>query len=215
MQECHLCETIAGKRKGWKVYEDKKIVALLSEIPASAGHVIIMPKEHYPILESVPDYVVAHAFNVANKISVALFEALGAQGTNIIVNNGTAAGQEFAHLMIHVIARRQNDGMNFQWQPRQLTEEQMSTVELTIKEQTKNIGAFEKEKPKPIELEKKPVTITASAAGKREGAEKTESGEGAGGAGASETAESASAGEKEKSASEEENYLLRQLRKIP
>ena len=38
------------------------------------------------------------------------------------------------------------------WQPKQLSEEEMSTVELKLKDECKNIGAFEKEKPKPKEL---------------------------------------------------------------
>src|SRR3989344_8594247 len=85
-------------------------------------------------------------FQVSNKISSAVFETLQAQGTNIFVANGIPAGQTVAHFMVNVIPRFEKDGINLQWQPKQLDEEEMSTVELKLKEQAKNIGSFEAEK---------------------------------------------------------------------
>lgn len=159
-KNCHYCQAIADKAKG-KIYEDDKVVALLEEKPASQGHVLVIPKEHYPIIEQVPDFIVSHSFDIANKISIALFETLKAQGTNIIVNNGIAGGQESAHFMINVIARKENDGLNFQWVTKQLSEEEMSTVELQMKEQAKSIGEFQSEKAKPIEMETKAKKIAS------------------------------------------------------
>ncbi|MFC1752344.1 HIT family protein [Thermoproteota archaeon] len=158
-KDCPYCQIIWDKEKK-KIYEDDKVVAVLEQKPSSQGHVLVMPKEHYPIIEQVPDFLVSHVFAIANKISVALFESLNAQGTNIIVNNGIAAGQESAHFLINVIARREGDGLDFQWQPKQLSEEEMSTIELQIKEQTKSIGEFEGEKAKPIEMDGKAKKIS-------------------------------------------------------
>ncbi|MCX8147195.1 MAG: HIT domain-containing protein [Candidatus Woesearchaeota archaeon] len=160
-KDCRFCKMIFDKNTS-KLYEDEKVVAMLEENPAAYGHVLVMPKEHYPIIEMVPDFIVSHAFAIANKISVALFESLHAHGTNIIVNNGIAAGQESAHFMINVIPRREKDGLNFQWAPKQLTEEEMSTVELQLKEEAKAIGNFQKEKQKPIEITEKPRKIESS-----------------------------------------------------
>ncbi len=42
--------------------------------------------------------------------------------------------------------------MDFAWQPKQLSDEEMSTVELKLKEEAKCIGIFEQEKPKPKEI---------------------------------------------------------------
>lgn len=149
-KDCRYCqEMLSGKKK---VYEDDKVFALVSDSPSAYGHVLVMPKEHYPIIEQVPDFIVSHAFRIANKISIAAFEALHVQGTNILVSNGVAAGQDAAHFMIHVIPRREGDGLNLQWTPKQLSEEEMSTVELQLKEQTKTIGQFQQEKTAPIEI---------------------------------------------------------------
>lgn len=164
MTECEYCQIAENKLKAKKIYEDKQIVAVLTEKPASLGHIIIFPKKHYPIIENMPDYEVAHLFQIANKISTIAFETLNMQGTNVIVNNGVAAGQEKAHLCVHIIPRREGDNLNFDWQPKQLDEEQMSTIELKIKEETKEIGEFEKEKQEPQKIDTKTEKVSADEA---------------------------------------------------
>lgn len=143
---CIICQIVGDKIPSKKVYEDELVLAVLDVNGANPGHCFVMPKNHYPIIEQVPDIEVGRMFQVSNKISSAIFESLGARGTNIFVANGIPAGQTVAHFTINVIPRQENDGINLQWQPKQLSEEEMSTVELKLKEQTKNIGHFEKEK---------------------------------------------------------------------
>lgn len=156
-KDCRYCQKMLSAKE--KLYEDEKTIALLSDSPAAYGHILVMPKEHYPIIEQVPDFVVDHVFRIANKISIAAFEALHVQGTNMLVNNGVAAGQDSAHFMIHIIPRREGDGLNLQWASKQLSEEEMSTVELQLKEEAKSIGQFQKEKTAPIELKKESEKI--------------------------------------------------------
>ncbi|MBI2654213.1 HIT domain-containing protein [Candidatus Woesearchaeota archaeon] len=146
---CIVCGIIENKIPSKKVYEDDLVLAVLDVNGANAGHCFVMPKNHYSILEQVPDIEIGRLFQASNKISSAIFESLGAQGTNIFVTNGVPAGQTVAHFTINVIPRKENDGINLQWQPKQMSEEEMSTVELKLKEQTKNIGYFEKEEKKP------------------------------------------------------------------
>src|SRR3989338_4382063 len=118
---------------------------------ANAGHCFVMPKNHYPIIEQVPDTEIGKMFQVSNKISTAIFESLGAQGTNVFVANGIPAGQTVAHFMINVIPRKENDGIGLQWVPKQLSEEEMSTVELKLKENMQGVAVeslVKKEMPK-------------------------------------------------------------------
>jgi len=173
MTECKICSLIKSE-KSKKIYEDKKIIAILCPEPASEGHIWIIPKTHYPIIEQIPDYEVANLFDIANKISISLFETLQVQGTNIFVQNGVAAGQSFSHIIINIIPRMPNDKISLEWQPKQLTEEEMSTVELKIKDQIDIVGHFEKEKKEPVKVDKKKETL-----------------------------------------SDEENYLVKHLRRIP
>ena len=146
---CIVCQIVSNQIPSKKVYEDDIALAVLDVNGSNPGHCFVMPKNHYPIIEQVPDKEIGKLFQVSNKISSAIFESLGSQGTNIFVANGAPAGQTVAHFTINVIPRNENDGINLQWQPKQLSEEEMSTVELRLKEHTKNIGYFEKEEKKP------------------------------------------------------------------
>lgn len=151
MTKCEICDLIKSK-KG-KLYEDEKVYAFLAIKPCATGHVILTSKDHYPILEQIPDFVVAELFAIANKISTACFETIGVQGTNILMQNGVAAGQKHNHAIIHIIPRVEGDKVNLQWQPRQMGEEEMSTIELKVKQEAEKVGVFEKEKEKPIEMQ--------------------------------------------------------------
>jgi len=178
-ESCVVCQILEGKVPSHKVYEDEDALAILDVNGANPGHCFVIPKKHYPILEQIPDFEVNKLFQIANKISMAIFEVLGVQGTNLFVTNGVPAGQKVAHFMINVIPRNENDGVNLQWQPKQLSEEEMSTVELKLKEGSKNVGGFQSAEPEEKPKVKKETVETIS---EEEG---------------------------------EENYLLKQLRKIP
>ncbi len=159
-ESCIVCQIASGRIPSKKVYEDDLALAVLDINGANPGHCFVFPKNHYPILEQVPDAEIGKLFQAANKVSTAIFESLGVQGTNIFVANGLPAGQTIAHFTINVIPRKENDGINLQWQPRQLSEEEMSTVELKLKEHTKNIGHFEKEKKAPKAHAPKQVVLS-------------------------------------------------------
>ena len=157
-KNCIICSIIAGNIPSKKVYEDDLVLGVLDVNGANPGHCFVMPKNHYAILEQVPDNEVAKLFQASNKISRAIFESLGSQGTNIFLANGIPAGQTVAHVTVNVIPRKENDGVNLQWAPKQLSEEEISTVELKLKEQAKNVAIekprekLELKKEKPIEL---------------------------------------------------------------
>jgi len=156
-----LVAQLVKSRKGL-LFEGKHSVAMVSPSPAVPGHVWVLPKQETSILENTPDFVVAEMFVIANRVSMALFEGLGAQGTNMLIQNGTGAGQVLPHLILHVIPRSEQDGIELLWQPKQLDEEAMSTVELKLKAEMGSVGVFEKEKPKPME-QPKPEEIKSDA----------------------------------------------------
>jgi histidine triad (HIT) family protein len=112
-KQCIFCQIVAGKIQSRKVYEDERAVAILDINPANPGHVLLLTKEHYSIMPQVPDDEVAHIFLVAKSLSNSMLKGLEVQGTNIIVANGVAAGQRAQHFMVHVIPRKEKDGIEF------------------------------------------------------------------------------------------------------
>lgn len=117
------------------LYEDDLVYAMLEQNPAGLGHIVLMPKTHFTIIEQVPMSVIDHLAQIANKLSVATFESLGAMGTNIIIANGVPAGQKSSHFMINIIPRWDKDGLNFAWKTKQASEEELSSVEMQIKQE--------------------------------------------------------------------------------
>jgi histidine triad (HIT) family protein len=140
-QQCVFCKIIAGEIPAKQVYEDDHVLAVLDINPANPGHILVLPKKHYQILSQMPDEESAYLLNIAKKLSAVIFEALGAQGTNILQRNGQAAGQEVPHVHVHVIPRFENDNVGLTWQPKKLSEEEFVQVQNKIKESAKNIAA--------------------------------------------------------------------------
>lgn len=154
-----LVSQLIKSRKGL-IFEGKHCVAMVSPSPAAPGHVWVLPKQEIRFLGEAPDFVVQEMFIIANRISMALFEAMHAAGTNLLIQNGPGAGQSLPHLILHIIPRAENDNLPLIWEPKPLDEEAMSTVELKLKAECANVGVFEKEKPKPIE-QAKPQEVKA------------------------------------------------------
>ncbi|MBS3142349.1 HIT family protein [Candidatus Woesearchaeota archaeon] len=146
MTDCKLCSL----EEYLKLIEHEEITYAQPHKPAIPGHVLMIPKQHVAIIEQIPDEEFGKMMVQANKVSMALFESLQAQGTNIIIQNGISAGQKDPHVCVHVIPRREEDGLNFLWVPKTLNEEEMSTIELRIKENlTVQLKPKEVEPPKP------------------------------------------------------------------
>jgi len=149
--KCDICEIFRNKDVFKIFYEDDLCIALLHESPANYGHSLIIPKEHYAIMELIPDKIIEHLFIISNIISTTLFETMNIQGTNIIVNNGIEAGQKNPHFMIEIIPRTQNDGINFEWKQEPAKEDELKTAELKLREFTDRLYVGQEPK-EPIEI---------------------------------------------------------------
>lgn len=127
-KQCIFCQIVAGKVQSRKVYENEYVFAVLDINPANPGHILLMTKEHYMIMPQVPDEELGHVFIAAKHLSNSLLRSLDAKGTNIIVANGVAAGQRAQHFMVHVIPRKENDGINFVLPQKTIEQKQIEEV---------------------------------------------------------------------------------------
>jgi len=133
-KQCIFCQIIDGKVSSKKVYEDEVCIAILDINPANPGHLLLMPKEHYSIMPMVPDEEIAHLGMVSKALSHALLKALKVTGTNIFIANGPAAGQRAQHFMIHVIPRKEGDGVGMSIPEKQVSEAELSEVKKAVQE---------------------------------------------------------------------------------
>jgi len=92
------------------IYEDEETLAFLDVKPLNPGHTLVVPKKLVRNIFDVDDKMLAAVMCTAQKISIALREALSSDGVNIGINNESAAGQIVFHFHVHVIPRYVNDG---------------------------------------------------------------------------------------------------------
>lgn len=149
--KCPFCEIIEEKRD--ILYEDEDIVAVIKDTALTPGQVTIFPKEHHTILEMVPDKVLEKCSVLANKVGMAVFEGLGVQGTNVLVQNGLGAGQKVPHFSIDIIPRKENDGLDLLWEPQQMPEDELEVMFSKLKESEKEMKEAKEEKASETEEE--------------------------------------------------------------
>ena len=120
---CIFCKIAAGDIPSATIYEDNDFRVILDIEPASKGHALILPKEHYANLYELSDNLAAKALIVAKKVITKMTGILGCDGYNVVQNNGEAAGQTVFHFHIHLIPRYKDDNVNIGWSQGNLTEE--------------------------------------------------------------------------------------------
>lgn len=133
-QNCIFCHIVSGRVSSKKIYEDDLCIAVLDINPANPGHVLLLPRQHYAVMPQIPEEIIGHMFMVAKGISHACLRAFKAEGTNIFVANGVAAGQRAQHFMIHVIPRKEGDGLEvFKIPHKEMDSDQLTQVRTVLK----------------------------------------------------------------------------------
>ena len=85
---CIFCKIAAGEIPSKTLYEDEKFRVILDLGPATRGHALVIPKEHYADLYEIPEETAGEAMKVAKKMAAVMTEKLKADGFNIVQNNG-------------------------------------------------------------------------------------------------------------------------------
>lgn len=127
---CPTCALIQEQSTNL-LYQDSIASICISNHPSSQGHLQVIPTKHITKIEELSEQESTHMWHLASYSATVLFETLKAQGTNIILNS---VDFEDKHLVIDVIARTQDDGLNFLWDPKKLDETTMSEVAKQIKD---------------------------------------------------------------------------------
>ncbi len=112
-KNCIFCKIINGDMPSKKIFEDDLVFGVLDINPARKGHVLLMPKEHYPIMPFLPEETFRRLFEVAQTMCKSVKKGIVSTGSTIFIANGFAAGQQSQHFMIHIIPRDQEDNLPF------------------------------------------------------------------------------------------------------
>lgn len=174
------------------VYEDAVVRAELAEDAAVRGHVLVRPQRAAKRLCELSADESGHLFLVASYSAAILFQGLQAQGTNLVVN------EDEERLTLHVLARAENDGLNFAWKPQQLPEGVMDEAAERIRDKMPAKSALQRPQEGSSASERPAQAESAAPETK--------------------PAEQAPAPKQKgpiEAAEERENYLIKQLIRIP
>jgi histidine triad (HIT) family protein len=106
MDDCIFCKIVKGELSTTKIYEDEKFLSFLTTGPVTAGHLLIIPKEHVVWFYEESDEKLSEIMLMAKKIAKAMKAALGSDFVHLAI-----AGSEVPHLHIHLFPRWHKDGL--------------------------------------------------------------------------------------------------------
>jgi histidine triad (HIT) family protein len=119
---CIFCEIANGRAREREtvLYEDDAVIAFLARRPDklensvryAEGHTLVIPKKHFENIFDVDNDSLSAVLKIAKKVALRMKAALQVQGVLIYLSNGEVAGQQIFHLHIHVIPRKEGDGIS-------------------------------------------------------------------------------------------------------
>ncbi|MBD5460998.1 MAG: HIT family protein [Lachnospiraceae bacterium] len=131
---CIFCKIASGEIPSATIYEDERFRVILDLGPATRGHALILPKEHADNLYTLEEETAGAAMKLARRMAIRMRERLGADGFNLVQNNGEEAGQTVMHFHLHLIPRYKDDGQHILWEPRKASAEELEETRKQIAE---------------------------------------------------------------------------------
>lgn len=116
MPSCVFCRIVIGDADAHVVWDDDVAVGFLDARPLFPGHVLLVPRDHAETLSDLPVDAVGPLFERVRRLSRAVPEAMGAQGSFVAMNNSVS--QSVPHLHVHVVPRTKGDGLRGFFWPR-------------------------------------------------------------------------------------------------
>ena len=102
---CIFCMLANGDIPTNTIYEDEEFRVIMDNAPATKGHALVLPKDHYADIYEIDPEVLGRAIQVGQKVIKHATPILGCDGYNLLQNNGAAAGQTVFHYHLHLIPR--------------------------------------------------------------------------------------------------------------
>ena len=101
--DCIFCKIVNNEAPSYTIFEDEIVKVFMNIIPASNGHLLIVPKKHYTNLVDIPLDTLNHINMISKNMYTLLKEKLHVDGLTISQNNDY--GQEVKHFHMHLTPR--------------------------------------------------------------------------------------------------------------
>jgi histidine triad (HIT) family protein len=116
--KCVYCEIPEIKVR--EIAGDDLVWAFPTNIPITPGHTLISPRRCVATLNDLTKEERMAILDLADKIMPALKKAYGAEGFNVVWNQGKLAGQNVPHFHLHIIPRKEGDTGLLGYDPRSM-----------------------------------------------------------------------------------------------
>lgn len=131
-QDCIFCKIAAGDIPATIVLDTAGSLAFLDIAPLAEGHTLLIPKRHYATLECMSPEELGVILHELPRLARAILSVTGAQGFNVLQNNGGAAGQVVEHVHFHIIPRVADDGLGYRWNAGSYAQGRAETLQKSI-----------------------------------------------------------------------------------
>jgi histidine triad (HIT) family protein len=116
--ECIFCAIVRGDAPATFLHQDDVVVAFMDIRPVQPGHLLVVPRTHAKLIPELDDGTLGRLWSVATALNRALrASSPRTEAVSVYVADGEAAGQQVAHVHIHLIPRRSGDGFGFRFPP--------------------------------------------------------------------------------------------------
>jgi len=132
-----------------ELFADEFIRFRLANPPASKGHVQVLPTKNVKSFVELSEEEFIQLFYGASYAATAAFELLGAHGTNIICSDFGKG------VVIDVVPRMENDGLNFLWPPVQGNPTELDGISKSVKDKVDEL-IWAKQNPDAAKKAKQP-----------------------------------------------------------
>ena len=113
---CVFCAIADNQLPAQRIHEDEHFIVLLDIFPLRPAHVLIVSREHAPLLDDLSDAARDRLMQLTQRMARVLRGAgYGVQGINLLLNDGPASNQHVPHLHLHLIPRRPGDVPQLLW----------------------------------------------------------------------------------------------------
>ncbi len=110
-RDCVFCK-IARKELNTDLFlEGDNFVAFKDIKPIVKGHVLVVPKKHCVTLLDMPNKLGNEMLEFIKKVASKLMDEKLGDGFNMAMNNLEVAGQVVMHAHIHIVPRKEGDGV--------------------------------------------------------------------------------------------------------
>jgi len=108
--DCVFCSIVDGDIPARTVHETDDVLAFLDANPLARGHTLVIPKAHAERVGDLDDDLASGLFDAVSELAPRVQSTVGADGANVGINDGEAAGQEVPHVHVHIVPRFEGDG---------------------------------------------------------------------------------------------------------